>query len=193
MKLPYRPGVPLFGIVSRLAWQKGFDLCFEVLPPLLARRDVQLVVLGSGESRYEELFHGLARRFPRKASFHEGFSEPLAHAIEAGSDLFLMPSRYEPCGLNQMYSLRYGTVPIVHRTGGLADTVENWDARTGRGNGFSFEHFDASGFAWAIGYALETWAERGEWRALQRNGMSEDFGWPRRVRQYEELYRRIAG
>jgi len=192
MKLPYRPGIPTIGIVSRLAWQKGFDLCAEVLPVLLARRDVQLVVLGSGEGRYEELFHRLARQFPRKASFHKGFSEPLAHLIEAGADMFLMPSRYEPCGLNQMYSLRYGTVPIVHRTGGLADTVHNWDPRTGRGNGFSFEHFDASGLSWALGYALETWAERAQWRALQQNGMREELGWSRRVRQYEELYRLIA-
>ena len=192
MRMPYVPGVPVMGIVSRRAWQKGFDLCAEVLPSLLARRDVQVVVLGSGEGRYEQLFARLAQRFPRKVGFHKGFSEPLAHLIEAGSDMFLMPSRYEPCGLNQMYSLRYGTVPIVHRTGGLADTVRTWDPRDGSGNGFSFDHFDATGFAWAIGYALETWQKRGEWRALQRNGMSEDFSWSRRVRAYEELYRLIA-
>jgi starch synthase len=192
MRMPYVRGVPLIGIVSRLAWQKGFDLCFEVLPALLARRDVQLVVLGSGESRYEQLFSGLARRFLRKVGFHRGFSEPLAHAIEAGADMFMMPSRYEPCGLNQMYSLAYGTVPIVHRTGGLADTVTTWDPRTGRGNGFVFDHYDASGLAWATGYALETWNRRDEWRALQQNGMREDFSWARRVRAYEDVYRAVA-
>jgi starch synthase len=191
MRLPYVRGVPVIGIVSRLAWQKGFDLCADVLPAMLARRDAQLVVLGSGEGRYEELFTRLARQFPRKASFHKGFSEPLAHLIEAGSDMFLVPSRYEPCGLNQMYSLAYGTVPIVHATGGLADTVRNWDARTGQGNGFSFEHFDASGLAWALGYALETWNHRGQWARLQQNGMADDFSWTRRVRAYEEIYRAV--
>jgi starch synthase len=192
MKMPYVRGVPVIGIVSRLAWQKGFDLCAEVLPAMLARRDVQLVVLGSGEGRYEELFGRLARQFPRKAGFYRGFSEPLAHLIEAGADMFLMPSRYEPCGLNQMYSLAYGTVPIVHSTGGLADTVRTWDARRGVGNGFAFDHFDASGLAWALGYALETWNRRGEWRRLQQNGMQEDFSWTRRVRAYEDIYQRIA-
>ncbi|UJR84007.1 glycogen synthase GlgA [Sandaracinus amylolyticus] len=192
MKLPYVRGVPVIGIVSRLVWQKGFELCDAVLPTLLARRDVQVVVLGSGEGRYEELFARLARQHPRKLAFHRGFSEPLAHLIEAGADMFLMPSRYEPCGLNQMYSLAYGTVPIVHATGGLADTVRTWDARTGEGNGFSFEHFDASGLAWALGYALETWNRREQWARLQQNGMRDDFSWTRRVRAYEELYRAIA-
>jgi starch synthase len=189
--LPHRPGVPVIGIVSRLAWQKGFDLCFDVLPPLLARRDVQLVVLGSGEGRYEELFSRLARQFPRKVAFHKGFSEPLAHLIEAGSDMFLMPSRYEPCGLNQLYSLAYGTPPIVHRTGGLADTVHTWNPTTRKGNGFAFDHFDASGLAWALGYALETWGKPAEWRAMQYNGMSEDFSWKRRVGAYEDVYRGV--
>ncbi|WP_075097807.1 glycogen synthase GlgA [Sandaracinus amylolyticus] len=192
MKLPYVRGVPVIGIVSRLVWQKGFELCDAVLPTLLARRDVQVVVLGSGEGRYEELFARLARQHPRKLAFHRGFSEPLAHLIEAGADMFLMPSRYEPCGLNQMYSLAYGTVPIVHATGGLADTVRTWDARTGEGNGFAFEHFDASGLAWALGYALETWNRREQWARLQQNGMRDDFSWTRRVRAYEELYRAIA-
>ncbi|MDQ3032650.1 MAG: glycogen synthase GlgA [Myxococcota bacterium] len=192
MKMPYVPGVPVIGIVSRLAWQKGFDLCAEVLPAMLARRDVQLVVLGSGEGRYEELFTRLARQFPRKVGFYRGFSEPLAHLIEAGADMFLMPSRYEPCGLNQMYSLAYGTVPIAHSTGGLADTVHTWDPRRAVGNGFAFDHFDASGLAWALGYALETWNRRPEWRRLQQNGMREDFSWTRRVRAYEDLYARIA-
>jgi starch synthase len=192
MKLPYLEQVPVVGIVSRLVWQKGFDLCFEVLPPLLARRDLQLVVLGRGESRYEEFFRRLSATFPRKVAFHCGFSEPLAHLIEAGADLFLMPSRYEPCGLNQMYSLVYGTPPIVHATGGLADTVRTWNPSTEQGNGFAFEHFDATGLAWAIGYALQTWQDRAQWRVLQRNGMSEDFSWTRRVVEYEELYRRLA-
>ncbi len=190
--LPYRRGVPLFGIVSRLAWQKGFDLCFDVLPALLAQREVQLVVLGSGEPKYEELFSRLARMVPHKVAFKNAFSEPLAHLIEAGSDLFLMPSRYEPCGLNQMYSLAYGTPPIVHKTGGLADTVQLWSPETKRGNGFVFDHFDARGFTWAIRYALEQWGDQAAWRQLQQNGMRERFGWSRRVREYEELYSKLA-
>lgn len=189
--LPPRPGVPLIGIVSRLVWQKGFDLLFDVLPPLVARRRFQLVVLGSGEPKYEEFFFRLARSAPSDVAFRNGFSEPLAHLIEAGSDLFLMPSRYEPCGLNQMYSLAYGTPPIVHRTGGLADTVRLWDPRTARGNGFVFDHFDANGLTWAIRYALEQFGDRGGWRLLQQNGMREDFGWSRRVREYEAVYKRV--
>ena len=189
--MPYRPGVPLIGIVSRLAWQKGFDLCFDAIPALLAQRDVQLVVLGSGEHRYEEFFARLARLAPHKVAFKNAFSEPLAHQIEAGSDLFLMPSRYEPCGLNQMYSLAYGTPPIVHATGGLADTVRLYNPRTGRGNGFVFEHFDARGLKWALGHALECWGDRQSWRRLQRNGMSEDFSWKRRVVEYENIYRKL--
>jgi starch synthase len=195
--LPYREDVPLVGVVSRLVWQKGFDLCESVLPRLLRRLRFQLIALGTGEPRYEELFRRLGREFPRQVAYRGGFSEPLAHQIEAGSDLFLMPSRYEPCGLNQMYSLRYGTPPIVHRTGGLADTVRLFDPRTGRGTGFVFEHFDETGLSWAIQRALEVWGDgRGEararWRALQQNGMRLPLGWDHRVGEYESLYRKIA-
>ena len=196
-RLPYVPGVPVIGIVSRLAWQKGFDLCFEVLPRLLAQRATQLVVLGTGEPKYEALFATLARRFPRQVAYLRAFSEPLAHLIEAGSDMFLMPSRYEPCGLNQMYSLRYGTVPIVHRTGGLADTVSAFDSRRGTGNGFVFEHFDEGGLTFALRTALATWGsgtgkDRARWRKLQENGMRAHFGWDERVTAYEQVYRMVA-
>ncbi len=195
--LPYAEHVPVIGVVSRLAWQKGFDLCFGVLPKLLARRAVQLVVLGTGEPKYEELFEALARRFPRQVAYRAAFSEPLAHMIEAGSDMFLMPSRYEPCGLNQMYSLRYGTPPIVHRTGGLADTVAAFDRRTGGGTGFVFEHFDEAGLRFGLEQALAAWGtgrgeDRARWRVLQRNGMRQRFGWAERVASYERVYRGIA-
>ncbi len=192
MGLPHVPAAPVIGVVSRLTWQKGFDLCAEVLPPLLARRPVQLVVLGRGEPRYHGLFASLAARFPRQVAFRDAFSEALAHRIEAGADIFLMPSRYEPCGLNQMYSLAYGTVPVVHRTGGLADTVTPWDPRRGAGNGFWFERFDAAGLAGALGRALGAWERPAEWRRIQANGMAEDFSWGPRVRAYEALYRRLA-
>lgn len=188
MRLPYREGVPLIGCVSRLVWQKGFDLCFEALPALLARRDVQLVVLGSGEPKYEALFRSLAARHPKRVSFKNGYSEPLAHLIEAGSDMFLMPSRYEPCGLNQLYSLAYGTPPIVHRTGGLADTVRLWNPRTGEGNGFIFDHFDATGLKWALGAALDAFQDKAAWRKLMLNGMREQHGWQYRVGEYERVY-----
>jgi starch synthase len=195
--LPYNPRIPLIGIVSRLAWQKGFDLCMSVLPRLLSRRAVQLAVLGTGEPQYERFFSSLAFQFPRQVVYKKGFSEPLAHLIEAGSDMFLMPSRYEPCGLNQMYSLRYGTPPIVHRTGGLADTVTPFDAGRRSGTGFVFDHFDESGLSFGISHALATWGsgegdDRERWRALQRNGMRARLGWDERVTAYEMVYRMIA-
>jgi starch synthase len=186
------PGVPLVGVVSRLTPQKGFDLCFEALPWLLATRDVRLVALGSGESRYEGFFAGLTSRFPGKAWFYRGFHEPLAHWIEAGADLFLMPSKFEPCGLNQLYSLRYGTPPVVHRTGGLADTVELFDARTGRGTGFVFDHFAPDALAWALGYALDVFARPDIWRQLQTNGMAQDWSWDVQGQEYLALYERLA-
>jgi len=192
MGLPFRRNTPVIGIVSRLAWQKGFDLCFEALPALLRQRDVQIVVLGSGEPKYEQLFRELSLRAPTRVAFKNGFSEPLAHLIEAGSDMFLMPSRYEPCGLNQMYSLANGTVPIVHKTGGLADTVTQFDARTGQGNGFVFDHFDVTGLKWALGYALECYHRPEVWSRIVQNGMREDFSWARRVRDYERIYGAIA-
>ncbi len=196
-RLPYRREVPLLAIVSRLAWQKGLDLCMPVLPALLQRRGFQLVVLGTGEPRYEEFFEGLARAFPQQVAFRPTFDEGLAHRIEAGADLFLMPSRYEPCGLNQMYSLRYGTVPVVHKTGGLADTVWQFDERSGRGTGFVFEHFDEGALSWALNRALGVWGtgagpDRERWIGLQRNGMRLPLGWGDRIDEYVSLYRRLA-
>ncbi|MBS2014359.1 MAG: glycogen synthase [Deltaproteobacteria bacterium] len=195
--LPYVREVPVIGIVSRLAWQKGFDLCFHVLPRLLSRRAVQLVVLGTGEPKYEGLFEALSRRFPKQVAYLRAFSEPAAHLIEAGADMFLIPSRYEPCGLNQLYSLRYGTPPIVHRTGGLADTVHAFEATRGSGNGFVFEHFDEGGLSWALSRALSVWgsgegADRATWQRLQANGMRGRYGWGDRVTAYEQVYRLVA-
>ncbi len=188
--LPVIPGAPVVGIVSRLVGQKGFDILEPVLPELLYRRGIQLTVLGSGESRVENMFLQLQRYFPKQVCFYRGFSNPLAHLIEAGADMFLMPSRYEPCGLNQMYSLRYGTVPIVHRTGGLADTVEPWNPHTRGGTGFVFDHHDPAGVRWALEAALNTFAHPESWRALMLNGMSRDFSWERQAGIYAELYAR---
>lgn len=197
MGMRYVTRVPVIGIVSRMVWQKGFDLCTGVLPRLLAQRAVQIVALGTGEPKYERLFASLAFQFPKQVAYKRGFSEELAHRIEAGADMFLMPSRYEPCGLNQMYSLRYGTPPIVHRTGGLADTVIPFDSRRTNGNGFAFDHFDETGLTFGLAHALEVWGsgqneDRERWRVVQRNGMRAPLGWDERVTAYEMVYRMVA-
>jgi starch synthase len=191
MKLTPSRTAPVFGIVSRLTAQKGFELLPEVLPGLL-RDDVRLCVLGSGEERYEQYFHWLHGAHPGKVSFWAGYDDELAHWIEAGSDLFLMPSLYEPCGLNQMYSLRYGTVPIVRKTGGLADTVEPFERATRRGTGFLFDEFAPAALDAAIRSALDCFREPDAWRALQQNGMAMDFSWERQGKTYVELYGRLS-
>ena len=186
--LPVDPAVPLFGIVSRLTGQKGFELLREILPPLLGRYPMQLVVLGTGERDLETWFQRLRDTFPDQVAVYRGYSNELAHRIEAGADLFLMPSRYEPCGLNQMYSLRYGTVPIVRRTGGLADTVEPFDPVTGSGTGFVFDAFEPRALLAALLEALSVWKMPTAWAQLVQNGMAQDFSWDRQGREYEELF-----
>jgi starch synthase len=146
-------------------------------------------MLGSGSSKWEQYFRDTERRWPKQARGWVGFNEALAHRIEAGADLFLMPSRFEPCGLNQMYSLRYGTVPIVHATGGLADTVQTYDPSTNSGNGWAFAPLDAAALRQAIHWALVTWWKFPEaWRGLQRRGMEADHSWDRSAARYERLY-----
>jgi starch synthase len=193
LSLSYSEDVPLLGIVSRLTAQKGFELLYDVLPDLMSWHEMRLVVLGSGAEDYERFFRELQARSPDKVCFYRGFSEDLAHRIEASSDIFLMPSRFEPCGLNQMYSLRYGTVPVVHRTGGLADSVEPWDWERQTGTGFVFENFNSEGLRWALESALVTFKHRDSWNKLRLNGMSRDFSWERQGERYVEMYRRLAG
>jgi starch synthase len=188
--MPAAPDTPLVGMVTRLTRQKGVDLLFDVLPELLASRDMRFIALGSGEHQYEEFLHGLQQRFPGRATFYSGYSEELAHMIEAASDIFLMPSLYEPCGLNQMYSLKYGTVPVVRRTGGLADSVQHYDPATGQGTGVVFNDFDATGVRWALSTALDWFRQPTLWRRLVMNGMSQDFSWDRQGAEYERLYER---
>jgi len=190
--LPYTKGVPVVGIVSRLSAQKGIELLDPTLTDLLRERDLRFVALGSGEPRLEQLMMGIQSRFPGRACFYRGFSEELAHRIEGGADFFLMPSLYEPCGLNQMYSMHYGTAPVVRATGGLADTVRPYDSATGEGTGFVFEHYTSDGLGWALRLALRVYEDTKAWRRLQLNGMAADFSWGERARQYEELYRRVA-
>jgi starch synthase len=182
------PRTALIGIVSRLATQKGFDLLLDCMPLMLQLREFNLVVLGTGEPRYENFFSGLQRRFPSRVHFERRYSDELAHWIEAASDMFLMPSHYEPCGLNQMYSMRYGTVPIVRRTGGLADSVEHFDPATGSGTGIVFNDYNAEAVIWALNTALDLYQNKGAWRRLMQNGMAQDYSWSRQVHGYIELY-----
>jgi starch synthase len=190
--LPYRAGVPVLGVVSRLAGQKGFRLFDPTMFDLLRRHGFQLVVLGTGEPQLEAIMTNLQKAFPRQVCFFQGFKNDLAHLIEAGADMFVMPSAYEPCGLNQLYSLRYGTVPIVHKTGGLADTVKLWSPRTGTGTGFAFDNHDGAGLRWAVEAALSTYREPQQWRRIMQNGMAEDFSWNVQGKLYERVYERLA-
>lgn len=182
---------PLIGIVSRLAHQKGFEICFDVLPEAVRATALRVVVLGSGEPRYEEFFTALQQQFPRRVCYHRGYHDELAHLIEAASDMFLMPSRYEPCGLNQLFSMKYGTLPIVRATGGLADSVTPVDRAGGAGTGFLFEHFTAAGLRWALTRALEAWADRPLWKQLMDNAMRRDFSWQKQARPYLDLYTKL--
>lgn len=193
LQLPHDPRAPVFGVVSRLTAQKGFELFADSIPVFLQREDMRLCVLGSGEDRHERYFQWLRDTWPQKVAIYRGFQEELAHWIEAGSDLFLMPSRFEPCGLNQMYSLRYGTPPIVRRTGGLADTVDPWDPNTRTGTGFLFDEYSSHAFAGTIDWALRNWRDQRGWRQLVQNGMQRDFSWERQGPEYVALYRALAG
>jgi starch synthase len=191
LKLTIPVTTPLAGIVTRLASQKGIDLMFESLPQVLDWRELGLVALGSGDPQYETFFTELQQNYPGRVAFHRGYSDELAHWIEAACDMFLMPSLYEPCGLNQMYSLRYGTVPIVRKTGGLADSVENYDPQTGQGTGVVFNDFDSEALEWGLNTALDLYAEPDDWKKMVRNGMLRDFSWERQGGLYVDLYQRL--
>lgn len=182
---------PLVGMVTRLSAQKGIDLLERALPEVLSREPVRLVVLGTGEKRYESFFASLQLRFPERVCFYRGFSDELAHWIEAAADMFLMPSHYEPCGLNQLYSLKYGTVPIVRETGGLADSVRQFDPATREGTGIVFRHYTVDGVRWAIDTALGLYSDSGAWRAIVVNGMVEDFSWELQAERYVAIYRQL--
>ena len=193
MDLSYDPSHPLLGIVSRLTSQKGFELLVDILVPLLESYPIRVAILGSGEPKLERFFSEVMARYRDRVCFYRGFQNQLAHMIEAGADIFLMPSRYEPCGLNQIYSLRYGTIPVVRKTGGLADTVRNFDPNTREATGFVFEHFTPAGLAWASESAIKTYYHRDSWRKLMRSAMSEDFSWEKQVGRYESLYHALRG
>ena len=189
--LPQDHNLPLVGFVGRLVDQKGLDLVSSVMQDWLRTSDVQWVVLGTGEAKYHQLLTTLAERFPHKVAVRLAFSDPLAHRIEAGADIFLMPSRFEPCGLNQLYSLKYGTVPVARATGGLADTVTDANEQTlasGTANGFSFRAYEALALAETLKRAIDSWHQPKLWSQIVLNGMRQDWSWQRSARQYVQLY-----
>ncbi len=178
---------PLVGMISRLVDQKGFDLLENAFHRMLAL-DLGLVILGYGEAQHQDVLREMAQRYPTKVGIHIGFDNTLAHKIIAGSDLFLMPSRFEPCGLNQMYSLHYGTIPVVRSTGGLDDTIEAYEPASERGNGFKFGAYDAEALLATLQQALTLYRDRTAWERLMRRGMQMDFSWASPAQAYADLY-----
>jgi starch synthase len=193
VRLGLRPDekAPLIGVVSRLVLQKGIDLVTAVLPTLLAETRANFVFLGSGDVPLAAELQRLATEHPRRVSFTDGYDEALAHQIFAGCDITLVPSRYEPCGLTQMYALRYGTIPVVRATGGLADTVQHYDPATGQGNGSVFRDADPPGLLWGIRCALGWFDDPASWSRLIANAMAADFSWQKQVHYYDKLYRKL--
>ena len=178
---------PLLGVISRLADQKGFDLLAEIIDELMAI-NLGFVLLGTGEQKYHDLFAAIGKKYPKRAGIKIAYNNAIAHKIEAGCDLFLMPSRYEPCGLNQIYSLKYGTVPVVRATGGLDDTIVDYNGSDGQGNGFKFTEYSAQEFLHSIKRALKIYANKTKWARLVKNCMANDFSWEQSAKQYMELY-----
>ncbi|MFO0425378.1 MAG: glycogen synthase, partial [Planctomyces sp.] len=190
LNLPDDPSVPMFGMISRMTDQKGFDLISDSADRLL-NRNIQMVFLGTGDHSYEDRFRQLAQRYPNQVAVVIGFDDALAHQIEASSDVFLMPSRFEPCGLNQMYSLRYGTVPIVRKVGGLADSVTDYSVGNEHlATGFVFEEYQSDRFAMTAERAIDVWHQKEIWRKLVRNGMTRDWSWRKSAVEYTQIYHR---
>src|SRR4051812_5150838 len=183
------PKLPVIGIVSRFAAQKGFDLISQAADRI-GSEEIILTVLGTGDKDYEDLLRRLAKMFPHKIAVKIAYDNNLAHKIEAGADMFLMPSHYEPCGLNQIYSLKYGTVPIVRATGGLDDTIEPWDPKTGKGTGFKFNEYSADAMLNAVHAAINAFKDQESWKKLMRNGMKRDFSWIYSAKEYAKVYER---
>lgn len=188
----YKPEVPVLGMITRLYDNKGMDILEKAFPELM-KMDIQLVLLGTGEKKYNKFLMNMASKHHEKFSCFIGFDDELAHLIEAGSDMFLMPSKFEPCGLNQLYSLVYGTVPIVRKTGGLADTVQKFNPKTKTGNGFVFEKYSAKDFIAEIKAAIKIFSTTPDiWKTIQLNGMKSDFSWMNSTKKYVDLYKKLA-
>ncbi|HEX9911911.1 MAG TPA: glycosyltransferase, partial [candidate division Zixibacteria bacterium] len=185
--LGYDENIPLIGMISRLADQKGFDLLQEIADRLLSL-ELKLLILGTGEEKYHRFLPELEKKYPEKMKVYLKYDNKLAHLIEAGSDIFLMPSRYEPCGLNQLYSLKYGTIPVVRETGGLADTIEDYNPRTKKGTGFVFKDYNGEELFFALKRALELFKDKTAWNNLIVEGMEKDFSWEASAEKYIRLY-----
>ena len=189
--MKFKDRTPLIGIISRLVAQKGFDLVAGIINQLM-ELNAQWVILGSGEDKYEQMFNGLLKNYSNKVAVYIGYNNELSHLIEAASDLFLMPSRYEPCGLNQIYSLKYGTVPVVRKTGGLNDTVQDWHEYLSMGEktgtGFSFNDYSENSLFTTIKRAVETYEDKTVWKKIQLNGMNKDYSWNAAAKAYVDLY-----
>ncbi|MBI5236407.1 MAG: glycogen synthase GlgA [Deltaproteobacteria bacterium] len=188
--LKAKVSTPVIAMITRLAEQKGFDILLDAMSKLMDA-DVALLILGSGEARYRLLLEEAALRYPKKLSVKIAFDKRLAHLVEAGADIFLMPSRYEPCGLNQIYSLKYGTIPIVRATGGLEDTVKDYSI--GKGTGFKFKDYSANALIDKVSEACSVFKDKKEWGALQKRAMSEEFSWERAAGEYIGIYQTIVG
>jgi len=190
--LPQVADQPFVAMIGRLADQKGFDLVAKLIPQIASSMPIQWVILGTGEPHYHQQLADLAKKYPEKLAVRLSFSDDLAHRIEAAADIFLMPSRYEPCGLNQLYSLKYGTVPVVHATGGLADTITDTNDATledGTANGFSFRTYTTAALHDALERACQAYTDRTIWEQLIRTGMSQDWSWNHSAREYDQLYK----
>jgi len=189
-KLEYKEDVPVLGLISRLYDSKGFDLVQKIFEDLM-KMDIQMILLGTGDPKLHSFFDKMNKKYNNKFAAYLGFNDDLAHLIEGGADIFLMPSRYEPCGLNQMYSLKYGTVPVVRKTGGLADTVVKFDEKTGEGNGFMFDKYDHKEFLKEIKRAVKIFQDKEAWLKIMKTGMKSDFSWDSSAKKYIDLYKKI--
>ncbi len=190
--IPQKPHVPIIGIVSRLTNQKGFDLIADAIEDMMSR-DIQLVILGTGVEKYHVLLREIAKKYPEKTGFFIKYDVELAPKIYSGSDIFLMPSKFEPCGLGQLISMRYGTVPVVRKTGGLADTVSGFNAKTGEGNGFVFQKYSSESMLRSIQKAVNCYKDKRSWKRLVKTCMESDFSWNKSAAQYLSMYKKALG
>ncbi|HKB86630.1 MAG TPA: glycogen synthase GlgA [Ignavibacteriaceae bacterium] len=189
-RIEFSPETPIVGVIARLFDSKGMDLIKDAFADIM-KLNLQMILLGTGDKKYHKFFDSMASKYKGKFAAYLGFNDDLAHLIEGGSDIFLMPSRYEPCGLNQMYSLMYGTVPLVRETGGLADTVIKYDEKSGEGNGFMFKQYEAAAMVKELKRALKIFEDKKAWLKIMKNGMRSDFSWNSSARKYIDLYKTI--
>lgn len=188
--IPVHPKIPVLGMASRITEQKGFDLLMEIFEDIMHFLNVQFIIMGSGDRKYEKFFQNMRKKYPKKVGIHLKFDSQKATLIYAGSDMFLMPSRFEPCGLGQLISLRYGSIPVVRETGGLVDTITNFNPETGKGNGFVFRQYNSKAFLIALVRAVETYHYKDVWNKLVQNGFQESFSWKIPAKKYVVLYRK---